>query len=258
MITDPSFSLHPHGLLVVAERPTSPAGVANKRKVISLRNVTERLGLCFVGPGFSYRLQNLLDRGLEEEKKLFGHGPTVHLHCEFTAVPVHYFHFDSRFFPQCVRHTGGMFSGTDSDRAFSNGYLFHSGSSFGLIGLHPLGTNSLSRVSRRPTLVVMLIRALLLGAVKTPATVWRTSVRHADARSGRWTDARNTPTLGPHVSDEPLLGVDSDGPRLLRQRGGGEDRSCRHHPVFCSATARPTASMPLWYALCADPGCLLT
>ncbi len=128
------------------------------------------LGFCFVGPGISNRRQNLLDRGHEEEKKLFGHGPTVHLHCEFTAVPVHYFHFDSRFFPQCVRHTGGMFSGTDSDRAFSNGYLFHSGSSFALIGLHPLGTNSLSRVSRLPTLVAVLIRALLLGAVKSPAT----------------------------------------------------------------------------------------
>jgi hypothetical protein len=47
------------------------------------------------------------------------------LHGEFTAVAVHHFHFDSRFFPQSVRHTGGMFSGAASDRAFANGYLCH-------------------------------------------------------------------------------------------------------------------------------------
>jgi hypothetical protein len=35
-----------------------------------------------------------------------------------------------------------------------------------MIRLHPLGTTSLSRVSRLPPLVVVLIRALLLGAVK--------------------------------------------------------------------------------------------
>jgi hypothetical protein len=44
---------------------------------------------------------------------------------EFSAFPVHDFHFDSRLLPQGVRHTGGMLSGAGSDRAFANGYLFH-------------------------------------------------------------------------------------------------------------------------------------
>jgi hypothetical protein len=88
-------------------------------------DVAERSGHCFVGPGCSNRLEDLRDRGFEEEKNPLGHGPTVHLHGEFTAVPVHHFHFDSRFFPQRVRQTGGMLSGTGSGRAFSNSYLFH-------------------------------------------------------------------------------------------------------------------------------------
>jgi hypothetical protein len=111
--------------LVVAEGPSSRAGVASRREGLSLRNVAERSGRRPVGRGFPNRLEDLLDRGLEEEKDPLGHGPSVHLHREFAAVPVHHFHFDSRFFPQCVRQTGGMFSGSGSGRAFSNGYLFH-------------------------------------------------------------------------------------------------------------------------------------
>jgi hypothetical protein len=47
------------------------------------------------------------------------------LHREFAAVPVDQLHFDSRFFPQCVRQTGGMFPGPGSGRAFPNGYSSH-------------------------------------------------------------------------------------------------------------------------------------
>ena len=113
-------------LLVVAEQSGSRAGVPSDREGLAPRNVAERSGICFAGSGFPNRLEDLLDRGLEEEKNPLGHGPTVHLDCEFTPVPVHHFHFDSRFFPQGVRQTGGMFSGAGSGRAFSNGYLFHS------------------------------------------------------------------------------------------------------------------------------------
>ena len=112
-------------LLVVVERLGSRAGVASRREGFSLRNVAERSGCCSVGPGFPDRLEDLLDRWLEEEKNPLGHGPSVHLHREFAAIPVHHFHFDSRFFPQCVRQTGGMFSRPGSGRAFSNGYLLH-------------------------------------------------------------------------------------------------------------------------------------
>jgi hypothetical protein len=59
-----------------------------------------------------------------------------------------------------------MFSGPGSGRAFSNGYLLHNRLPPILIRLHPPGTTSLSRVSRLPPLVVVSIRALLLGAVK--------------------------------------------------------------------------------------------
>ena len=112
-------------VLVVAERPNSRAGVASRREGISLRNVAERSGRGSVGPGFPNRLEDLLDRGLEEEEDPLGHGPSVHLNREFAAVPVHHFHFDSGFSPQCVRQTGGMCSGSGSGRTFSNDYLFH-------------------------------------------------------------------------------------------------------------------------------------
>ncbi len=88
--------------------------------------VAERLGSRFIGPGFPDCFQDLLDGGLEEEQNFLGHDPTVHLDSEFSAFPVHDFHFDSRFLPQGVRHTGSMFAGAASDRAFANGYLFHS------------------------------------------------------------------------------------------------------------------------------------
>ena len=91
----------------------------------TLAGVPERSGAGFVGFGIPNGFQDLFDGGLEEEENFFGHGPTVHLDGEFSAVAVHDFHFDSRFLPQGVRHTGGMFSGAASGRAFTNGYLFH-------------------------------------------------------------------------------------------------------------------------------------
>src|SRR5262249_15809339 len=84
----------------------------------TIPDVSEGSRSCFAGPGFPNRLHDFFDRGLEIEKSLFGHCPTVHLDAEFTALAVHHFHFDSRFLPQSIRHTGGMFSGTASDRAF--------------------------------------------------------------------------------------------------------------------------------------------
>jgi hypothetical protein len=47
------------------------------------------------------------------------------LHGQFPALPIHHFHFNSRFLPQCVRHTGGMLAGAASGRAFSYRYFFH-------------------------------------------------------------------------------------------------------------------------------------
>ena len=85
-----------------------------------------RSGSRFVGPGFPNGFQDLFDGGLEEEKDFFGHGPPVHLDGEFSAVAIDDFHFDSWLLPQGVRHTGGMFAGAASGRAFTNGYLFHS------------------------------------------------------------------------------------------------------------------------------------
>ena len=152
---------------MIAERFISRAGVASRREGPALRDVAEPSGRCSVGPGFPNRLEDLLDRGREEEKDPLGHGLSIHLHREFAAVSVHHFHFDSRFLPQCVRQTGGMFSGPDSGRAFSNGYLLHKLAFLSImIRLHPTGTTSLSRVSRLPPLAVVFIRAMLLGAVK--------------------------------------------------------------------------------------------
>lgn len=75
--------------------------------------------------GFANRLQDLFDRRLDNQELLPGDGLAFDLHGELAAAPVHHFDFDSRFFPQRVRHPGGMLSCPDSDRALANGDLRH-------------------------------------------------------------------------------------------------------------------------------------
>jgi hypothetical protein len=71
------------------------------------------------------------------------------------------------------------------------------------IRLHPLGTTSLSRVSRLPPLVVVLIRALQLGAVKCakPRSCMRRPT--TPTRSRRPFDASVDPTNGTILSENP-------------------------------------------------------
>jgi hypothetical protein len=68
--------------------------------------------------------QYLLDRGLEEQT-LPGHDLPVYQDRKLAARPVHQRDLDTRFLPQGGRQTGGVFAGAASDRALTDGDVFH-------------------------------------------------------------------------------------------------------------------------------------